>query len=140
MTKSTVKFYEVFDDKIDPLVNVCQQQDGYLEGVGRELCLWLQEHCLINGIGLYDVKNSANGAGCLAAQFVRDFKYHAGGLYIYPFDECAEYNYEVYVPYVTKRVNCADIVTIKVSSYDYEPFFEGTVNELLEEIVRLDGY
>lgn len=145
-TRSTIRFYEVHDDaffekEVVPLVNVYQQYDGYLEGVGKQLCLWLKNHYLVNGISSNETKGCANGAECLVAQFIRDFKREVGNLYIYPFDmgfDWIDYNYEVFIPFVESETKCEDCTTIKVSNRDGESFFEGTVNELLEEIRKLE--
>jgi len=145
-TRSTIRFYETYNDKdeITPLVNVYQQFDGYLEGVGKRLCLWLKNHYLVNGISPNETRGCANGAGCLVAQFIRDFKREVGDLYIYPFEDVKfdwiDYNYEVFIPFVhhsNKKKYCDDVI-IRVSNWDEEPFFEGTVNELLEEIKKLE--
>ena len=144
-TRSTIRFYEAHRDvdEITPLVNVYQQYDGYLEGVGKRLCLWLKNHYLVNGISPHETRGCANGAGCLTAQFVHDFKREVGGLYIYPFEDMdfgwIDYNYEVFIPFVNNKTDCGEAVTIKVHNWnEEEPFFEGTVNELLKEIGELE--
>ena len=54
---------------------------------------------MVSGIGMDDNRKVFNGMGCLAAQFVSEFKLDAGGFYIYPINSknCGEeYLYEVY--------------------------------------------
>ena len=73
-TRSTITFYEKRDDKLIPYVNIYQQYDGYLEGVGKELCEWLEDKIIVNGFSYFDKRNIANGVGCLVAQFISDKK------------------------------------------------------------------
>ncbi len=130
-TRSIIKFVEKYDyDKEYELVTIYQQYDGYLEGVGRELAQWLSDKEIINGIGLGDNTNRANGVGCLAAQFIKEFKREIGGLYIYPSDaKPQDFNYRVVVDGTGKA---DDVIKITVTRYDdKEPIFVGTPSELL---------
>lgn len=83
-TRSIIKFIEKYDGKERPIVAVYQQYDGYLEHVGKQLCDFLSSKTIINGISSNQYTNKyANGIGCLAAQFIRDYKVEVGCLYIY---------------------------------------------------------
>lgn len=129
-TRSIVKFFEKYNGKERPIVAVCQQYDGYLEGVGYQLYEYLSKKIIINGIGFDQYEDEyANGIDCLAAQFIRDFKRGAGGLYIAPVDcEDEDYNYDVI--YDGKEI------TIRVRRYDSEPFFCGNVKDFGHMIER----
>jgi len=143
-TRSTIKFIDKYNNEEYPLVNIYQQFDGYIEGVGYALAEWLCKKTLVNGIPMNANKNMANGSGCLAAQFIRDFKEEPGGLYIIPMDAGKEdYNYEViidegYIPCAIK--DSEDAVKIKVTNFeDRKPIFEGTPKELLDFREPVDG-
>ena len=71
-TRSTITFYEKRDDKHIPYVSIYQCFDGYLEGVGKDLCMWLKNKIIVNGISLNDKRDIANGIGCLIAKYIRD--------------------------------------------------------------------
>lgn len=91
-TRSTIKFQE----DGETVCTIYQQYDGYPDYVGKKLAEFLKEITMVNGIPLGDTgKRFANGVGCLAAQFVAQFKKCAGGLYIVSDDCDEEYNYVV---------------------------------------------
>ena len=77
------------------------------------------------------------GLGCLAAQYVHDFKNGVGDLYLDTLygDEYIDYNYKVI--YELKKgmppegIPVNDCVIIRVSNWDEKPFFEGKPIELL---------
>jgi hypothetical protein len=74
------------------------QYDGYLEGVGKDLVDFLKSYTIVNGIPFPRKEGIkyANGIGCLAAQFCKEFKNGAGNFYIEPYEEAdAYYTYEV---------------------------------------------
>lgn len=138
-TRSTITFYEKRKDKIIPIVNIYQQYDGYLEGVGKVLCEWLKNKILVNGFTPYDVENVANGVGCLTAQFIEQNKKGIGNLYLYPIGECqdyCDYNYSVIIEDVYERRRVKDIAVIEVGNWGKKPFFKGTVQELLDYIEK----
>lgn len=134
-TRSTVKFIAKRGEKLAPLVNIYQQFDGYIEGVGYNLANWLKGKKIINGISMGKNTDAyANGFECLIAQFIRDFKQEVGGLYITTIDNSQEYNYDVIFDEdkffdmgFNEELSSDDVITIKVNS-----FFEGTPSELLE--------
>ena len=121
-TRSTVKFYSEFDQE-EPVVSVYQQRDGYINGVGYDLAIFLKEKTIINGIGSGQTmdKGFANGMGCLAAQYVAENKTEIGGFYLTTKDDYQEYNYEV------RFID--DNFVIKIKYYDN--IFEGTPEQLL---------
>ncbi len=143
-TRSTITFYSRMSGTNFFLVNIYQQYDGYLEGVGKELCEWLKPKIIVNGFSKsgFDI---ANGAGCLAAKYISEFKPVTGGLYIYPEDvahEDCDYNYSVIIdedwtisPFENNK-NAEDIITIEVNNWNEEPFFKGTIQELLDYIEK----
>lgn len=98
-TSCTVKFVKEYDnDNQIELVNVYHHFNGYINGVGYQLAQWLMNKKLINGINQHtDGPDFANGADCLAAQYIRDFKLGVGGLYICAIDNVEDYNYRVIV-------------------------------------------
>ena len=132
-TRSTIRFTRKRDDKYIPLINIYQHYDGYIDGVGHELARWLCKKKLVNGLPLNYDQNMANGIGCLAAQFIRDFKEEPGGLYINSLDNISdEYHYEVVINDSFRDAIPVNAVTeIIVRCYE-EEIFRGTPEELLE--------
>lgn len=70
---------------------IYRQYDGYPEGMGKDLCSFLKDRKIANGIGPDAVWNtSSNGMGDLAAQLVMYLKEQTtngtfmGNLYLYP--------------------------------------------------------
>ena len=83
-----------FKNRGQLMCKVYQQFDGYPDGVGMQLVNFLKSKPLVNGIG--QDNNVFNGAGCLVAQYIKEHKYKAGGLYIQPIgDSKEEFNYIV---------------------------------------------
>ena len=143
-TRSTITFYSRMGGTNFFLVNIYQQYDGYLEGVGKELCEWLKSKTIVNGFSKPDL-NIANGTGCLAAKYISEFKPATGGLYIYPEDvahEDCDYNYSVIIDedwvtsFSTFEKKAEDIITIEVDNWGEKPFFKGSIQELLDYIER----
>lgn len=117
------------------LVSIYQQYDGYIEnGVGHKLAEWLAEKVMVNGFTPNDMRDTTklNGAGCLVAQFIKDFKNEIGNLYIIkPNSTGEDYNYKVDID-DTSVGNVNDLVTITVTRFDEEePIFVGKPSELL---------
>ena len=78
------------------LVNIYQQYDGYPEYMAVEYAKWLEGISIGNGLGRApELNRYANGVGCFAAQFIKEFKDRPGGLYLHPID-----NEEGWVDYV----------------------------------------
>lgn len=82
------------------LINMYRQMDGYPAGHGKELYEFLKPIKMVNGFGAdTETVKQANGAGCLAAQLIANFKDGAGGIYIQPVSavNCGQdYCYHVY--------------------------------------------
>jgi len=95
-TRSTVRFYSEHNQN-KPVMNVYNQFDGYISGVGADLGKWLKDKKICNGFnGSKTIQTGwANGMGCLAAQFVAEHKKEIGGFYLTTEDDEQEYNYEV---------------------------------------------
>ena len=68
----------VYDGQ-EPIINMYRQYDGYPTGHGAELAEFLAPFTLVNGLGINETRNVANGMGCLAAQLVHNFKGSVGG-------------------------------------------------------------
>jgi len=133
-TRSTITFTARYEDGDVSLVKIYQQYDGYIKGVGYELAEWLKDKIIINGIGFEDRGNNncANGLGCLAAQFIKEFKKDIGGLYITEMSDTEDYNYNVIVDEY-KTGNLDDFTIISITNWDdEEPIFVGKPSELLE--------
>lgn len=90
-TRSTIKF----KDNGTTLLSIYQQYDGYLEGKGEELAKWLAEFTIVNGYSSDTPKRSANGIGCLAAQYIAEHKEGIGNIYCTTKGDLQEYNYIV---------------------------------------------
>lgn len=135
-TRSTITFVEKYKENETPLVTIYQQYDGYIDGVGHELATWLCGKKLVNGFNRETMDKYANGVGCLAAQFIKEFKTDIGGLYIVPMDDEQSYNYRVVVDTTkhssTMEVN--DLTTIIVTGYDEEFIFKGTPKQLAQYV------
>ena len=135
-TRSTVEFVEKRNEKEIPLLKIYQQYDGYLQGVGYELAEFLREFEIVNGFGFgAEFGKTANGTGCLAAQFVAKFKTEVGNLYITIPEDNEEYNYKVVLDQ-DKLGKADECVWITVTGYDGYVEFEGTPSELIAEVER----
>lgn len=110
-TRSTIKFY----DEEDFICAVYQQFDGYLEGVGKDLKKFVLSKSFVNGIG--KDANVFNGFGCFIAQFVKEFKTAAGGLYMTNESDEQEYNYTVKKCGKVLEITCAEVSEFN-ESYD----------------------
>ena len=139
-TRSTITFCEKINDEIQPLVSIYQQYDGYLEGVGKDLCTWLSKMTILNGYSFYDRYSDdvANGVGCLVAQYIRNIKPHIGDTYIIPMDSSQDdidYNYKIiFDSYGKEPCNAAKVATVMVNNWGRDYFFTGTPKELLAYI------
>lgn len=139
-TRSKTSFIKKRDGKLEHLVSVYQQYDGYIEGVGYKIANFILSKEICNGIRLgRDTSKLANGFDCLIAQFIRDFKTEVGNLYITTEDNIQEYNYNVIFDedlYFSNSFN-DELPTdryfeIKVYDWNDQTLFEGTLKELLE--------
>lgn len=108
-----------------PIVAMYRQMDGYPDGHGQELADFLRNKVIVNGIGLNDGRDIANGMDDLAAQIVTHFKSESmvGGFYLFPPDTRdvgEEYIYTVYLKDEEIYMRCYSEVT-EVVLFDDEP-------------------
>lgn len=83
----------------EEIVTLYRQCDGYPEGHGYELGIFLANMQLVNGLSTKRDVNVANGMPCLAAQLVAHFKVDPGQFYLYPAGTRGageDYRYTVY--------------------------------------------
>ena len=80
-TRSLTRFISQHDDEKFVITCVYRQYDGYPQGHGKELADFLNSGVMVNGFGQSEQKQF-NGIGCLAAQFIAEFKNGVGGIYI----------------------------------------------------------
>ena len=73
----------IYDENNDPLIALYRQYDGYPSVTGKEIVDFLKPFRITNGLMVgADNTKTANGMGCLAAQFVTHFKQEPGGFYL----------------------------------------------------------
>lgn len=98
-TRSTTTIIEKRKDKEIPLVKLYIQFDGCPEGVGKTLAEFSKDMEIINGISSQKAGEAANGAGCFAAQLIKELKGNdIGSVYVIPITQGGEeYNYEIIV-------------------------------------------
>ena len=126
-TRSLTRVHDVWgEDRDEILINMYRQYDGYPEGHGVDLVEFLDGRVVGNGISMNAPEKFSNGAACLAAQLVANFKSpnEPGGFYLYPADaqDCGQdYEYDIFV-----QPN--EEITVKVTDYR-TVIFEGTVEE-----------
>lgn len=125
----------IFENRYgEEIVVMYRQMDGYPDGHGLDLCEFLNDFKIVNGISGEDYnKKTANGMECLAAQVIAHFKDGVGGFYLHPAgtrnaDEA--YRYYVY-PFFEKL--CIRIEK-EVDREKYEQIFKGSVKECLTAI------
>lgn len=131
-TRSTIKFIEVFEGGEDVvLASIYQQSDGYPDGVGKELYDFLKDFTIVNGFGSDTPERSANGAGCLAAQFIAEHKTDIGGFYMTAPDDEQEYNYRVIFRVEGEGFNSKDVIS-EITCQSYDRTWSGTLEEFGE--------
>ncbi len=113
------------------LLNMYRQFDGYPSGHGQELFDMIKNTKILNGYSSHTAPDYANGAGCLAAQIVANFKKDIGGFYLYPVDatDCGQ-DYEYILTIKEVDWDSSDKfgdISIKVVSYGRTEF-EGNVS------------
>lgn len=64
------------------LVSLYFHNAGYFEGLGVTLATFVKGIKLVNGYNPFSPTAQANGAGCLFAQIIAEFKVGVGGVYI----------------------------------------------------------
>jgi len=110
-------------------VQVYKHYDGYPEGHPTELAKFLRDFKIVNGLG-QDTYGTANGLGCLAAQYVAAFKMDAGDLYVENPD--TQHGDIEYITYVWGTEN-KDIWMSIFDVYDEECIFVGKPQQLIDK-------
>ena len=116
----------------DTLITLYRQHDGSFENYGLDLAKYLSRFEMVNGIpvGTTEYDELANGAGCLSAQVISEFKEGVGGYYVYPANskDCGEeYTYTV-----TATEDMQIFIKAK-NHYDNSLNFEGTPSDYIEK-------
>lgn len=128
-TRSLTRVHDVWQEgKDEILVNMYRQFDGYPDGHGAELSEFLENRVVGNGIPMgQDNSKYSNGAGCLAAQLVANFKdpKDAGSFYLYPTDatDCGEeYTYDIFTAH-------SGGIRVTVMDYHDKVIFDGNTED-----------
>lgn len=116
----------VFDGE-EPIVCMYRQFDGYPSGHGKDLAEFLKPIEIVNGLRPgSDNKTIANGAGCLAAQMIAQFKNEPGGIYLQSVND-KDYSW---IDYVYK-------IHVDSESLSYEVEIDGVLNKCpIEEFIE----
>jgi hypothetical protein len=96
-TRSLTRFILQDGDERNPITCIYRQYDGYPSGHGKQLAEFLSSGTMVNGYASSE-ERQFNGLGCLAAQFIKEFKDGTGNIYIEKPNakDCGEeYIYEV---------------------------------------------
>ena len=117
-------------------LGIYRQFDGYPEGMGLHLAMFLNDMTIVNGLN-HDRNNIANGPGCLAAQLVKHLKEGPGNVYIEPADLLGEeeFVYRVNVTYPSpssRELYGAIRFTAWEGTMKNVPFFDGTPAEFID--------
>jgi len=128
-TRALTTFIQTWTDnekqkkKTEKIVTVYRHYDGYPKGHGLELAEFLLSGKMVNGVGLGD-QRVFNGFNCLIAQFIKDFKDGAGGIYVYrggDKDMWEDYHYHVIYDDDTKKLTMKCIDVPKKVLFDGDP-------------------
>jgi len=131
-TRSLTHVFEKSEDKLTEILCIYRQYDGYPSGVGKDYAEFLNGFEIVNGFGL-DRDKLANGAGCLAAQLIKNIKKGVGNVYIYPIasEGCGEdYTYEIIIEVGKQPI-------IRIFEYERKLIFEGAAKDLLSKVEEL---
>jgi hypothetical protein len=129
-TRSLTRFITQHDDEKITITTIYRQYDGYPQGHGKELADFLMSGEMCNGFGVSE-KRLFNGLGCLAAQFIADFKQGVGNVYIHHPDskDCGEeYIYDVIYKYpkgIGGKPNEDSLIMSCYDVYKKQTIFEG---------------
>jgi hypothetical protein len=127
---STHSLTLVKDNYDNTLVVLYGQYDGYPDGYGKDLYDFLSDVFITNGLVVGSSKeNVANGAGCLAAQLVCNFKTEPGGFYLA--NESQDWG-EDYKYTITVLGTGEAPFHIKVQNDDGKEIFSGNIKEFGE--------
>ena len=110
-------------------VQVYKHYDGYPNGHPVDLAEFLKDFKIVNGLTNNSVK-VANGLGCLAAQYVAEFKMEPGDIYIEnPDSKHGDIDYITYV----WSADGKDIWMSIFSTYEDECIFVGKPQQLIDK-------
>ena len=129
-TRSLTRFILQDGEEKKPITCVYRQYDGYPQGHGKELADFLNSGVMVNGYGQSE-QRQFNGIGCLAAQFIKEFKDGVGNIYIEQPDAIGvgeEYIYEVIYKYPNNLFGKADDDCLTMTCIDVwgnKTLFEG---------------
>jgi len=137
-TGAVISFYETTlpEGEQKHLVTINKHWDGYPDdqGVGMKLAMLLTSGKLVNGISVGDRLHTVwNGAGCLAAAFIKKIKDKVGDVYIVPEDAMVgqEYTYIVRVyADLSHRVDVHEGYDVKPSAENMT--FSGSFEQFLQ--------
>jgi len=109
-------------DKEERFVSLYKHTDGYPSGLGLELYNFLVNIKLVNGLNP-EMKNVANGMGCLAAQLIANFKTTPGDLYVISpnSDSLQDFNYHIY--------GTGGVFSTMVTDFDGETIYCGLIDD-----------
>ena len=110
-------------------VQVYKHWDGYPSGHPTQLAEFLKDFKVVNGLGM-DTHRTANGLGCLAAQYIAAFKMDAGDIYVENPD--TEHFDIEYITYVWGADNKGIWMSI-FDTYSDECIFVGRPQELIDK-------
>ena len=114
-------------------VQIYKHYDGYPQGHPVDLAKFLNGFKVVNGLGM-DTHRTANGLGCLAAQYVAAFKGDAGDIYIENPDE--EHGDIEYITYVWGTDN--KDIWMSIFNDEDECIFVGKPQELIDKYEYTD--
>lgn len=129
-TRSLTVFEEEFQKEPEEIAVLYTQYDGYPSGHGRDLCDFLMNIKIVNGIGILNEGKIANGMDCLAAQIVAHFKDGVGGTYLMRAN--TRNVGEVYVYKIFHNTDDGEIHIGILDAYEDEEIFSGSVDEMDE--------
>jgi hypothetical protein len=143
-TDITVTFYEKVINKELPLVNINYIFNGSPIDFAQEMCDWLSDKTITTANFDVDSIDVANGCGCLVAQYIKSHKSGFGEMYIIPFDKTfykhAKFNYHIIIDGDLSKLSCVanGITTIRMTKFGGSVLFEGSPNDLLKYINKLN--
>lgn len=129
---STRSLTIIHDVEMDERICVMyRQMDGYPSGHGQDLKDWGEHIHIVNGIGMTETRQIANGMECLAAQMIAHFKQGVGGIYLYPIStEDAGQDYEYHLSCgADKQLNLKVIQVYGGWAISQKTLYEGPLRE-----------
>lgn len=124
----------IFKKNGKELVKIYNHWDGYPDGLGKDIYMFLKDMKIVNGIPYgVDTSNMANGFGCLVAQFISRFKTNIGGLYIYENDFDFN-NSDVEFVYIIECTKLDNLNIICYDTYYKRELYSGGVENFIDFI------